>query len=59
MAIGIIKNIQNKLDKVFWEIKISVHGNVTSWTFEKNILFKTINRYILIGEDKLLDGLPK
>jgi len=59
-AIEIILNIQNKLDKIFYKIGISVNEKFLK-VLKKNTGFETISKIndILTGERKLLDGLPK
>jgi len=59
-AIGIIKNVQNKLENIFCEIGISVHEKFKK-VIEKNIGFETIIKIndILTGQGKCFDGLPE
>jgi hypothetical protein len=59
-TIGIIKNVQNKLDNIFCEIGISVHEKFKKVT-EKNKGFETIIKIndILTGQGKCFDGLPE
>jgi len=59
-AFNIIKNVQNKLENVFYEVGISTHEKFKK-VIEKNIGFETIIKIndILTGQGKSFDGLPE
>lgn len=59
-AIGIIKNVQNKLDNIFSEIGISVHKKFKK-VIENNTGFEIIIKIndILTGQGKCFNGLPE
>ncbi|KAE9528576.1 hypothetical protein AGLY_012151 [Aphis glycines] len=59
-AIGIIKNVQNKLENIFCKIGISVHEKFKK-VIEKNTGFETIIKIndVLTGQGKCFDGLPE
>lgn len=54
-----MKNVENKLDNVFCEIRISIHEKFKK-NIEKNTGFETIIKIndILTGQEKLF-GLPE